>query len=204
MDQLELAPSLSASQLELSELLTLELEREAEAAWTWRATWTWINGGLTVVQAVGIYAVPKADRGDLAVGAIGSGLSTLLSWVWMLEVEGAAVQARRAQDLPPAQRLLRTRQLYERAGRDERERVTWPWHVANVGLAAVPALIILLAFEHGLSALLTFATGVATGELALLTQPMALAEATAGSPSATLGSDRRLTPRAAVVYALRW
>jgi hypothetical protein len=168
-----------------------ELQREARRAKTWRYGWTAINGGLTLGALAAVPLVSSEDRPDFVVSGIGSAITTLCTWIWPLRVEGAAVEA---ELLAPADRARQMQRLWRESALDERERVRWPWHVANIGLAAAGGAVIAFGYRHYLSGALTAVAGGALGEVQLFTQPTGLIDAEAGS--------LRLVPRLALTPKL--
>lgn len=149
-----------------------ELRSEARRAKTWRYTWTAINAGLTVGAFAAVPLVSREDRPDFVVSGVGSAVTTLCTWIWPLRVEAAADEL---DALPPADLAQRLR-LRDESARDERERIRWPWHVANVGLATVGGAVIAFGYQHYLSGALTALAGSALGEVQLFTQPTGLLE----------------------------
>jgi hypothetical protein len=149
------------------------LEREAERARVWRYTWSGINAGLTLGSFVAVPLVDRESRPDWIVSGIGSGITLLATWFFPLRVEDAAEEL---AALPPAERAKRLPALLRESALDERERVTWPWHVANLGLSAAGGAVIAFGFDHYLSGALTAAGAAILGELQLFTQPTGLAQ----------------------------
>ncbi len=159
-----------------------QLEREARRAKTWRYSWTAINGGLTVGAFALVPLVAREDRPDFVVSGVGSAITTFCTWIWPLRVEGAAAEL---DALPPAERERHLRRLLSESAADERDRVGWPWHVANIGLAAAGGAVIAFGYRHYLSGALTAAAGGALGEIQLFTQPTGLgADGVAGRATA--------------------
>jgi hypothetical protein len=145
-----------------------ELRREARRAKTWRYTWTAVNGGLTAGAFVAAPLVSREERPDFIVSGIGSAITTICTWAWPLRVEHAPDEL---DALPPAEQVQRLRR---ESAKDERERIRWPWHVANIGLAAAGGAVIAFGYRHYSSGALTAAAGSAIGELQLFTQPTGL------------------------------
>jgi hypothetical protein len=112
------------------------------------------------------------------VSGIGSGIAAATTWFWPLRVEGAAEEL---EALSPAARRQQLGRLWRESAADERDRVRWPWHLANLGLAAAGGAVIAFGYHHYLSGALTAAAGGALGELQLFTQPTGLSrEGSAG------------------------
>lgn len=149
------------------------LEREAERARVWRYAWSGINAGLTLGSFVAVPLVDRESRPDWIVSGVGSGITLLATWFFPLRVEDAAEAL---ATLSPAERAKRLPALLRESALDERERVTWPWHVANLGLSAAGGAVIAFGFDHHLSGALTAAGAAILGELQLFTQPTGLAE----------------------------
>ena len=163
-------PTAAEGELRLSLELRTALEEEADRAFTWRVTWTAINAALGGASFAGVFVLPKSQEPSLIVGGIASCVSALLTWLLPLEVESAARQA--------GQHGAKVRELYVEAAEDESDRVQWPWHLLNVALSAIPGVIIWAGYEQLDNGLITFASGVVLGELALLTQPNSLGDRT--------------------------
>lgn len=149
------------------------LESEAQRARAWRYTWSGVNAGLMLGSFVAVPLVERESRPDWIVSGVGSGVTLLATWFFPLRVEDAADEL---AALPPAERKLRLAALLRESALDERERVTWPWHVANLGLSAAGGAVIAFGFDHYLSGALTAVGAAALGELQLFTQPTGLAE----------------------------
>jgi len=162
----------------------IALESEATRARVWRYTWSGVNAGLMVGSFVAVPLVERESRPDWIVSGVGSGITLLATWFFPLRVEDAAEEL---ADLPPAERARRLPALLRESALDERERVTWPWHVANLGLSAAGGAVIAFGFDHYLSGALTAVGAAALGELQLFTQPTGLAE--------DCGVACRFTPR---------
>lgn len=168
------ASALAAHELRLSQELNSELAQEASRALTWRVTWTAINGALAIASAIGFWTAPQAQRPSWIVGSIASSLSAVYSWALPLAVEADASSARRAASLAPQQRSRRLQELYANAAEDEAERVCWYWHVINLAMAVVPAVILWVGYERPQEGAITGLAGLLLGELSLLTQPTRL------------------------------
>jgi hypothetical protein len=148
-----------------------ELQTEAKRARTWRYAWVGINGAATVGSFVAVPLVDRESRPDWIVSGVGSGITLLATWIWPLRVETAADEL---AAMPAAERARLLPLRYRESAEDEHDRVTWPWHVANCGLAAAGGAIIAFGFKHYLSGALTAAGGAALGEAQLFTQPTGL------------------------------
>lgn len=145
------------------------LRAEARAARTWRYTWSGINAGLMVGSFAIAPLVQKEDRPDWIVSGIGSGVTVLATWFFPLRVESAVDEL---EALPPEQCRAQLAPLSLESLRDERARVTWPWHVLNLGLSAAAGGIIAFGYRHYASGVVTGVVGASLGEAQLFTQPI--------------------------------
>jgi hypothetical protein len=178
------------------------LAREARHAYTWRLTWTAINGVLTLLPVGGLFVLPRRQRADLIMTAGISAVSTGFTWFWPMDVEDDAELALQVDALPEPERCARLERLLEHSTEDERDRLTWPWHVGNFVSALAPAVIVWLVFHRRTEAVLSLIGGFASGELELLTQPNALLD-DSGIVSAGLSID--WAARGATIrYVARW
>ena len=163
---------------------------EGQHARTWRWVWTGIYGTLTVGSFALVPLAARRDRPDLVISGVASAVSTALTVLWPLDAEDAGDAVRSLSGSPEA-RERRTRALAERAADDEESRVSWPWHVGNLVIAAIPAAIIELGYHHHASAALTLLFSFTLGEVQLFTQPTGLRAAIQ-------------TDGTSVALALRW
>ena len=142
---------------------------EAARARRWRYAWIAINAALTV----GSFAlVPLSDREQhpsLILSGIGSGLSTALTVAWPLDVEAAPTRLVDVGDPAGVQDLRLT------YGRDERDRLRWPWHLLNVGVGVAYFLILGAGWQQWEKGVWAGVSAFAIGEAQTLTQPSALA-----------------------------
>jgi hypothetical protein len=169
----------------------------------WRASWTGVNAVLSVGSAGALaFESDKEGRPTLIVSAIASGLGAALNWGFPLEVEADARRAVQAARLPPAERRERLLELYAHAAADESERVRWYWHVINIAAALVPAAIILAGYQRYEDALVIGLSGIAVGELNVLTQPTRLADRQPASSGVLRVTYAR--QGVAVWYGLAW
>ncbi len=197
--------SLSAEQLaeeHLSAELGASIRGEASRAFTWRVTWTSINAAVAVASVGGVFVLPRSQEPSLIIGAISSGISAAFTWFLPLEVEAAAEYAEQLDRLPEPERRARLQELYASSAQDESDRIQWPWHVFTVLTAVVPAAIIWIGYDQPEDAAISLATGLALGELALLTQPTRLSD----NPAPATGTLRvAFTRRDALFsYAIAW
>ena len=155
------------------------LRDEARRARTWRYAWSGVNAGLMLGSFAVLPFASREDRPDWIVSGAGSGLTLVATWFLPLQVESAAEDY---DALSSAERAERGPRLLAESAADERDRVRWPWHVANVGLAALGGGIIAFGYRHYLSGAVTAGVGAGLGEAQLFTQPTGLsrAEANAG------------------------
>jgi hypothetical protein len=142
---------------------------QAHAARTWRYAWSGVNAGLMVGSFVAVPLVAKEDRPDWIVSGIGSGVTVLATWFFPLRVESALDEL---EALPPEQCRAQLPQLWLESRQDEQARVTWPWHLLNVGLAATAGGIIAFGYRHYASGLVTTVVSASLGEAQLFTQPV--------------------------------
>ncbi len=133
------------------------LRDEAQRAKTWRYAWSGINAGLMVGAFAVVPLVDRESRPDWIVSGIGSGVSLLATWWWPLRVESSA---RELDALSSEQRTLQLPRLLRESAADERARVAWPWHVANVALSAATGSIIAFGYQHYWSGAITAAAAL--------------------------------------------
>jgi hypothetical protein len=150
------------------------LRDEAHRARVWRYSWTGVNGAISVGSFVILPFDDAEARPDWVIGGVSSAVSTLATWFMPLRIEAAEEEL---DALPPAERGKHVKRLLQESGEDEHDRVSWPWHVANLGVAAIPGGIIAFGYGHYESGLLTTLIGAALGEAQLLTQPTRLSGA---------------------------
>jgi hypothetical protein len=131
-----------------------QLRAEASRARTWRYAWSGVNAGLTLGAFVALPLDRRESRPDWIVSGAGSGLTLLTTFFLPLRVESAVAEL---DALPLGQRAARLPRLYRESATDERERVSWPWHVANVGLSALAGGIIAFGYDHYVSGAITAA-----------------------------------------------
>jgi hypothetical protein len=175
------------------------LRAEAGRARTWRYVWAGVNGGLTVGAFVALPLDDREARPDWIVSGVGSGITVLACWFFPLRVESAVDEL---DALPLAERARQLPRLYRESADDEQSRVTWPWHVANVGLSALGGGIIAFGYDHYLSGAITAGVGAALGEAQLFTQPTGLGQGQAARlPLPRLGFTPRIG-RATAVWTL--
>lgn len=105
------------------------------------------------------------------VGAFGSAFSGALTLLTPLGVEAAARDLQSSTALGPCERLGYDEGLALRYGEEEAKRTGLAPHLFAIGGSAAVGAFIAIAFHHGVSGLITAATGVLLGEGQILTQP---------------------------------
>jgi hypothetical protein len=165
----------------------MALRDQAQRARTWRYAWSGINAGLMVGSFVVVPLVEREARPDWIVSGVGSGVTVLTTWLWPLRVESALEEL---DALPPEQRQAALPRLLRESAEDERARVRWPWHLANVGLSLAAGSIIAFGYDHYVSGAITAAASTALGEAQLFTQPTSLPRA---CPTSARGRCRQTT-----------
>jgi hypothetical protein len=146
---------------------------EGRRARTWRHAWTGINGALAVGQFALLPWASTDQRLELVVGGVGSTASAAFTWFLPLEVE--ATLDRKVEAKNPCERL-RIEEQYAAAGStDEAGRVTWPWHLGNLGAGLLYMTIVGVGTGRWDKAALDGVAAFGLGELQLLTQPTRLA-----------------------------
>ncbi|HVY28370.1 MAG TPA: hypothetical protein VHB79_17565 [Polyangiaceae bacterium] len=147
------------------------LRTEADRAWAWRRNWTLINVALTVGSFAAVPLVQREDRPDWIISGAGSGITALTTFVFPLRVESAADEL---DALPLTQRARAWPHLWRESAEDEQDRVTWPWHLANIALSAGVGSVIAFGYHHYASGAITAAIGATLGEVQIFTQPTRL------------------------------
>jgi hypothetical protein len=179
----KLSPAEAALDQQLSEQLTRSLMAEAQRAFVWRTTWTAINGALGAGSFAALLVLPRSQRPQLIIGGIFSTVGTALTWFLPLDVENDAELAEPLSRLPEPERRRRVTELYAHAAKDESDRVQWPWHLITIAAAFIPATIIWVGYRQLVEGLVQLLSGVAIGELTLLTQPTRLAHRSMPAPA---------------------
>lgn len=153
--------------------LTAMLRDQSARAHTHRLAWTTVNGALAVGSFALIPLVDRDSRKDYIVSGVGSVLGTVATVFFPLRVEHHTAASDFAAD-----------------AEDERARIAWPWHLANLSVSALAGGIIGFGFHHGWSGVAQGVGSFALGEAQLFTQPTALthldAPTTALVPQLTL------------------
>jgi hypothetical protein len=148
-----------------------KLRTEADSAWAWRRNWTLINVGLMAGSFAVVPLVEREDRPDWIISGAGSGITAITTWFFPLRVESAADEL---EALPVSERAKQLPRLWHESAEDEHDRVTWPWHVANVTLSVGAGAIIAFGYDHYVSGAVTAVAGTALGEVQIFTQPTRL------------------------------
>jgi hypothetical protein len=147
------------------------LREQARAAKRWRYWWTGINFGLMAGSFATVPLVDRPSRPDWIVAGVGSGIAVLTTWIWPLRVESAPDEL---DALPATERPRALARLLRESAEDERDRMRWPWHLANLGLSAAAGGVIAFGYKHYASGAITAGISAALGEVQLFTQPTGL------------------------------
>jgi len=153
--------------------------REARRARTWRYAWTGINGAIAVGSFALLPLVPSEQRLELVIGGVGSTATALLTWFVPLEVEATLDRKVKATSLCDGLRI--EEELTAAAAEDEAVRVSWPFHLINLGAGALYTVIVgvgtplLVGKDRWASGVVDGVVAFALGEAQLFTQPTRLA-----------------------------
>jgi hypothetical protein len=147
--------------------LRASVDDEAFRARRWRYAWTGINAGFTAFSFASMPFTTREQWPELITSGVGSAISTALTVAWPLDVEAATTDA--CND--PF--TLRARAVA--AGRDQRDRQRWYWHVVNAGVGVAYFAILGAGFGHWESGALAGFGALAVGEAQTLTQPVGAA-----------------------------
>jgi hypothetical protein len=154
--------------------LETSLIAEGARARRWRYVWGLTNETLAVGSFAVLPLYEREKRPDVVVGAFGSAFSGALTLLTPLGVEAAARDLERSTALGACERLGYDEGLALRYGEEESKRTGLAPHLFAIGGSAVVGGFIAIAFHHGVSGLITGATGVLLGEGQILTQPTSL------------------------------
>lgn len=174
------AEPLAQSEAEIEALL----RDQAQRARTYRYVWTGINAGLAVGSFSLMPFVKHDAREDYAVSGFASLLGTVTTFAFPLHVERDEPELDALRTLPLAERRKKLSELLHDGARDERARVTWPWHLLNLGTSAITGGIIAIGFAHTRAGVQTAIASLLLGEAQILTQPTGLVGAHLSEPSA--------------------
>jgi hypothetical protein len=152
-----------------------ELTRGESYARTWWTLWM-IGYGAATVGSFGFGAITTSY--DLRVDAFADGAKSALALgavAWTLRtpfrapgeletMDGSTVETRRL-------RLVRAEELLEQSAKDESLATSWLGHLAGIGVNLGGAAILWFGYGQRGLALVDVATGLAIGELQVLTTP---------------------------------
>ncbi len=150
---------------------------EGARARRWRYAWGFGNEALATGSFAVLPLYEREKRPDVVVGAFGSVFSGALTLLTPLGVEAAARDLQTGAKLGPCERLGYDEGLAMRYGEEEAKRTGLAPHLFAIGGSAAMGAFIAIAFHHGVSGLITGATGVLLGEGQILTQPTNLTAA---------------------------
>jgi hypothetical protein len=148
--------------------------RDARRARTWRYVWSGINGTFAVGSFALMPFVSRDQRIELAVGGTYSTVAVVFTWFMPLEVEGTLDRKPSPVDLCRGLRL--EEEATASAAAEEVARVSWPWHVLNVGAGALYTAIVGLTTDRWANGVVDGVLTIAVGEAQLFTQPTRLAD----------------------------
>lgn len=182
--------------LAIEETLRIQrlLHAEAHRARVWRWCWTAGYGALTLGQALpAAFIDDRGARADLIAGAATSavGLIGVLALPPEAPSSSDALEREMAASAgaDPSAQLARARELLERAEADEAFARGPLMHAANAAVNLAAGLVLGLGYRRWDSAAITAISGIAVGELQILTAPKGLLEArsaaSAGAPERT-------------------
>jgi hypothetical protein len=163
-----------------------QLADEATRARRWAIGWTITYGALTAAQGIPAFFVhDKGLRADLVVGAATSAIGLL--GVAVMPPEVLASHATLAHELGDGSLAdacaggLRADQLRTAAIDDETFATGPVMHAANAVVNIAAGLVLGLAYGRWTSGAITAASGIAVGELQILTQPTGLRDLPPGT-----------------------
>jgi hypothetical protein len=157
------------------------LGHEARRARIWSWSWAGVYTGLTAVQLGVTPAMGRDARKDMYVGAGASFLGLAIIGVMPLRVMGdQRWLERRLRTAPPGTHecvlLAEAEGLLLRDAKNEAFGVSQIVHVGNVIVNLAVFLTIGAGFGHWFSGAISFAAGVAVGEVMIYTQPLGAVE----------------------------
>jgi hypothetical protein len=153
------------------------MHAEAHRARIW--LWTAGYGALTLGQAIpAAITDDRGTRADLIAGAATSAVGLIGVLVLPPEVIGSSEELDRELSASaggdPRARLARARALLERAAADEAFARSPLMHVACAAVNLAAGLALGLGYKRWVSGAITAASGIAVGELQILTTPRTL------------------------------
>ena len=151
------------------------LRDDAHHASVWSYSWGAIYSSLAIGQFVAVPFVSPASRPDFYVGG-GASLIGLVPLVVtplkvMRDEERLEEPKADTPEADPCVALARAEELLVRDAANEAEGRSLLFHGGNVVVNAGIFLVIGAGFGHWTSAIISLLTGVATGEIMILTQP---------------------------------
>ncbi len=161
-----------AAQQEASSLeKTIDDSQAAEKRWA--NTWGFIWSGATVVQLAAIPLMPEAgDRKDLAVGAVGSVLGLIPTWIYGPRIIREKQRLREAKsETDPCIRRNKFSTLLADDAQDKKFRRGGLSHAGNVFVNVALAGVLSGVFHRSSSAFLLGLTGIPLGIVMIETQP---------------------------------
>ncbi len=150
------------------------LHEQAQRARTYRYAWTGIDAGLALGSFGLIPLVKPETRKDYIVSGAVSALGAVTTFIFPLNVEADEAELSTLNALAPAERRKKLAALLKDAAEDEHNRVTWPWHLLNLGTSSVTGGIIAIGFDHVRAGIQTGVISFVLGELQIFTQPTGL------------------------------
>jgi hypothetical protein len=171
---------------EHAQRVAAQLSDEATRARRWTIGWTIAYGALTAAQGIPAFFVgDKGLRADLVVGAATSAIGLL--GVAVLPPEVLACHTSLTRELGDGTLAdscaagLRADQLRAAAVDDEAFATGPVMHLANAVVNIAAGLVLGLGYDRWASGAITAASGIAVGELQILTAPTRLRDAPAGA-----------------------
>jgi hypothetical protein len=155
------------------------MHAEARRARIWLWSWTAGYGALTLGQAIpAAITDDRGTRADLIAGAATSAVGLIGVLALPPEVIASSEEIERELSASaggdPRARLARARALLERAAADEAFARSPLMHAACAVVNLAAGLALGLGYKRWVSGALTAASGIAIGELQILTTPKAL------------------------------
>src|SRR5205085_1443035 len=107
----------------------------------WRGTWYFVG-------PAGRARPLNGTERPSAVAAVAAAASSVVTLAWPLRVEDDASTVSGLRTLPPCERAAAMDALVGLGAADERARIAWPWHGANLGVSALVGVIIGVGLHH--------------------------------------------------------